>query len=440
MSDKTSQPTILVKKTDGTTVRMTFEQFKKYKEEKKSGIQAKEVGEDGRQSSKNKELKLADETKEEPSGPTELDRKPDIEKISNKKDDFELEHEFGEEVEILSIEDVVEETPKELKKKIEKNNNQLAEVSTPHELAVSAPVRDLFLDEAAALGKRIMDWDKEDHTSPLEEPLPEMGENKRQEGIVNHDVFVDKVLQASHVSFPQSLSSRAHSLIISWKKGVRNDHQFSTYAKKPVKTGGLGMEEAQVQKLLKTMQNNSGEDKRRPSKKEKILSSRMVSLTPIPKPPIQKSKMPGFGEADMGSISKLNRQMAQAKMSSQNILHDVTPPFKKEEEKKTTGPEQEMRDFTIVDFRRLSNDPKKSAEVLLEKFNGWKEESLLLFMEAKDAWNNSPLYRKYIDIIETSINQSTKVRETLLHQSAEQNSLREIEFLALVNMNKHLTT
>jgi len=311
-------------------------------------------------------------------------------------------------------------------------------VNTSRELTLSTPVRDIFLDEAAALGKRTMDWDKEDHVSPLEDSFPGMEEGGHV-GLDNHKDFVDKVLQSSGVFFPKSLSFRVRSLITSWKKGVRDDHQFSTGAKKSVETGGLGLEEAQVQKLLQAMYQNSAKERKVTRREGKSWRGKTDSVVQMSKPVLSKSNsdIENFVRPNARYTPKFNRQMTQTRVPSGTILHDVTP-FQKKEEKKTTGPEEEMRNFTIVDFRRLSDDPNRSAELLIQKFDGWKQESLILFLEALNAWHDSPLYREYIDTIESSLNQNMKVRETLLRHGAEQHSLRETEFLALVQLNKHL--
>lgn len=79
-------------------------------------------------------------------------------------------------------------------------------------------------------------------------------------------------------------------------------------------------------------------------------------------------------------------------------------PEKKEEPEETGGrmdlldPVEEIEETKMVDFRRLSEDPAKAAEKILQKIDLLKEDSILIKLKGIKAWQKSEVYQLYIDI------------------------------------------
>ena len=117
-----------------------------------------------------------------------------------------------------------------------------------------------------------------------------------------------------------------------------------------------------------------------------------------------------------------------------NIMHDVVV---EDQRRMTTGPEEEIQNFSIVDFRRLARDPNKAGDMLSAKFEGWREESFLLFMKTRKSWQNSPLHKTYIDFTTKALNLNTNIASLLQQDQAGQN-LNMGEYLALVGVNRRL--
>ena len=106
-------------------------------------------------------------------------------------------------------------------------------------------------------------------------------------------------------------------------------------------------------------------------------------------------------------------------------------------ESDAVGPIDEFRLFALKDFRRLASDPKVAADMMLAKFDVLKQDSYLLFMNAVDAWYQSPLYREYQQALFSSIKNDETLADSLAFQGGKA-GLSEAEVLALVKVNREI--
>jgi hypothetical protein len=98
------------------------------------------------------------------------------------------------------------------------------------------------------------------------------------------------------------------------------------------------------------------------------------------------------------------------------------------------GPVDEIRYFNLADFRRLSTDPVEAANRLKQKFINLRDESILLYFEAWDAWKSSPLFHDYLK----SVSESLSKRIPLARVAADKSRIQMSEINALVRMEKQL--
>lgn len=68
------------------------------------------------------------------------------------------------------------------------------------------------------------------------------------------------------------------------------------------------------------------------------------------------------------------------------------------------GPIEEIKFLRLIDLRRLASSPTEAANRLKQKFINLKEESILLFIEAAAAWRESPLYQGYLEMVDLAFN------------------------------------
>jgi hypothetical protein len=130
---------------------------------------------------------------------------------------------------------------------------------------------------------------------------------------------------------------------------------------------------------------------------------------------------------------KINNNIAgmikPKEMPARAMVQDITP-----SRPANLGPIEEIRYFTLTDFRRLSTNPSEAASRLLQKFTNLKDESYILFMNALEAWRLSPLFNDYIGASASALNLKKKVVENL----ADKDKIQMNEIKALIQMGKDL--
>ncbi len=142
-----------------------------------------------------------------------------------------------------------------------------------------------------------------------------------------------------------------------------------------------------------------------------------AAVLPKSRPPVPRSVMP-----------------APKPLAPKPVIQDIKPP---KVEKQTVGPVDELKNFTLEDFRRLGMNTADSAKKLREKFKYLEEDSYLVFMDGVEAWYNSPLYRQYQEVIAKSLNNKMPVSEILSGAMAA-TDLKPEEFKAILKLNDSL--
>ncbi|MBT3538796.1 hypothetical protein HOF40_04770 [Candidatus Parcubacteria bacterium] len=433
--DQTTQPTVLVKKADGTTERVPLDSFRKQKKEIKLEEKLVEM--------KQEEVPAFEEKLPEPveTSPRIDPPTPVVKSIVEPKVVKEpepiLKEKEKEKVNppeskplpkktlrpsyiLLSDDPKKEESKKDSGE--EKGGIFLPQKETPHELSTTTPVKNIFVDEAEAS----LEWDKDDHVSLLEEDMPEV-EDLKQRGAVHetHGDIATGVSSQDGVS--KELQPRLVSLVVSFRKGIRNDNQFLDYAIRNVEQGGLGMAEIEAKELLESTKKEN-----KPATEQKpIVLPRLIDF-PIATPKMQEQKSPVKNIQPLSNPVPRPRNIPKA--PSPLLKHDIVS---SKEVSRIQGPEDEAQNFTLVDLRRLSRDPAVAVDMLLTKFEGWKEESFLLYMKTRDAWHLSPLNNKYTSTTSQALREGVTVQD-VLDQDASPERMTIEEYNNIVLFNKNL--
>lgn len=98
------------------------------------------------------------------------------------------------------------------------------------------------------------------------------------------------------------------------------------------------------------------------------------------------------------------------------------------------GPIEELEQFTLTDFRRLSNNPLEAARELREKFKHIQEESIVLYLRALEVWQTSPLYLAYMEAVTQGLSEHRPLSAIL----SDKKRIQMAEIEALVAMEKEL--
>ena len=436
-----NQPTIPVKKSDGTTVRMTMDEFKLYKSNLKNNLA-------------NNDQSVVEKKEEKIENITPQIEEQTIQPISQSV----VESPEDEEEKLFDEADTI-------KLEIEKNeikvNHDLPVITTEQSLANTTPVKAIFVDEAIYKkaikpenqktinqqinkpikqennkikkqeNKILSEWGREDHRSLLEENDEDVKKHQNYSPLpVSNSSLVDKIISQLDFEVEANLQERLKSLILSRIKDIRDDDQIFDYAVRKVVAGGLGLGGEQAKLLVGVIKKSLGGNKLFNNSVIKKEEEKAVEVEPnIPKSVYQpqfQSKRDFLGKPTLQDviIPPKNIPISSADNSGS-------------EDKKTVGPIDELRTFDLKDWRRLSNNPVKSGEELLEKFWVLKKDSFVLFMEGSQAWRQSPLYKMYKDIIAVCVSQQKKVKDYLFEQD-KSNILTPDEFDELVKVNRNL--
>lgn len=337
------------------------------------------------------------------------------------------------------------------------------------ELATTTPVTNIFVDEAAAAAPFISDmpapepvmpipapnvpapkvrteaeWKSDDHASLLEsdvaeetKSLPAPAANSATD---NASAILAKVKEQFSPPIAKDLEGRFDSLVLSRIRDVRSVIDFEQYAKKTIAEGGLELEEDQVSLLLAIISaaQKIAAPATKPASTSKIESTPApvnptpapanegIRITPVMSPILAKPKTPFPLPKEEYSFSPPPKAQ-----NNKVSMQDVTPAPRKQ----TMGPVDEIQYFSLIDFRRLSPKTENAKEILKGKFQSLQEESYVLFLDARDAWHESPLFRLYQETVLNILENKNTLADGLAQKN---DGLSDPEFNAILEINHYL--
>lgn len=300
-------------------------------------------------------------------------------------------------------------------------------IATTTALSTTSPVKEVFVDQAKAAG---VEWSKDDHKSPIEEELTEddvLNKEDTKKLPDTHDEMVDPVLKRAKLLLDDALHARLRSLIISRIKEVRNDKKVKVYATTPVEQGGLGLDQSQAETLLKAIRD---EMHLQPSIGSQIIPTKKPDLA---KPLLVKQK----------KTRSYTPSPTPLTGNKKPILHDIRPAKGKEVPYRqvgggfeTMGPIDEIAKFSQVDLQRLGSEKLRVIDIMKNKFEVLKEESFLLFLDAVKAWLYSPLFLEYQKLIVTALNSKQTINQVI--QQGETNlTMNDVDIIIEINKIAH---
>lgn len=108
-------------------------------------------------------------------------------------------------------------------------------------------------------------------------------------------------------------------------------------------------------------------------------------------------------------------------------------------EAKALSPVEELRYFTLINFRRLDPDPTKAVEKIKEKLELLGKENYSKKIEGIEAWGESPLNRLYLAVFRRSLEEGKSLGAILERElEKDKNFLRPQELSAIIALNKSL--
>ena|GEM_PF-2551877 len=106
---------------------------------------------------------------------------------------------------------------------------------------------------------------------------------------------------------------------------------------------------------------------------------------------------------------------------------------------KLTGPVEELRAMTIVEFRRLSKDAKEATLKVRDQIDLVKDQGHEKYVAAVHAWKESEPSRLYLELSRTALEKGTPI-PAIITERARQNepTLTVAEFQAILSLNSGL--
>lgn len=311
---------------------------------------------------------------------------------------------------------------------------------------------------------------------------------------IDISLIAEKTMKDSNTSFgSQDLIDRFKSILATYIRGVRNKVDTKHTLTKPINSGGLEISEIYADNILSIADFNKKEAesslakalgsgvKNREEKsevKERIhggldLGARDIDydfskMTAAPKK-IQSAKediLHANQEKQKSARNiSLKKQDREEKISDNQekteILNlskketgtSINPPrikdiaqaggkVKMEDVKyvpKLTGPIDELREMDLINFRRLSSDPKGAANKINDKINFLEDESYSQRLAGIKAWRESPVNQMYLQAGKESIKGEGHIKDIIRVKNINNNNfLSEEEMEAIMELNRKL--
>ncbi|MBI2473204.1 hypothetical protein HYV70_01465 [Candidatus Uhrbacteria bacterium] len=281
------------------------------------------------------------------------------------------------------------------------------------------------------------------------------------------------------------LQDRCRTLIESRVREVRDAVQVRSQLERSIDKGGLGVSGRRLADLLERLEHHvevyqsllAKEQKQEQTqeqeavqmkkeekaqaleqhaqKEEQVLSKRYISLTgkmptervlPVA-PPMSRTSAAISAQHELlqheGKIdvAKVRAVVEQARDQRPVASQPIGRPTMQEVTfiKRLSGPLDELRALTLVDFRRLSRDPIQSAMKVKDKVDLMEEQGYDKKVEAVAAWRSSPVNQLYVQLTREAVLKGISVKDLLFQKREQkQETFSDEELNALMQLNADL--
>lgn len=281
--------------------------------------------------------------------------------------------------------------------------------------------------------KSSVSFGKEDAKSLLEDEMPAGGTKSKSEDRLAE---AKEIVQKSGLKFNTDTEKRLIGLVQLRLKDIRSEDEARDWMMMPENQMGIGLNKEQADKIFKLI----NERLKKPDVELNVPVLKRPLGTPTalakeyrePFPAVSTPNNPFIHApkniSSPGRVIESGDIMPKNNSQARPIMQDITPA-----KPMNLGPVDEIRFFTLTDFRRLSTNPEEAAARLKQKFINLKEESYLLFINALEAWRGSPLFIDYVNASVEALNAKSKLTERVKNEKI---SIDEIN--ALIKMEKDL--
>jgi hypothetical protein len=360
--------------------------------------------------------------------------------------------------------------------------------SLPEEETLSSSIKEVSeVEEFKEIEKEVESLKSEIPTPPVES--------------FTYNQIIQNTIEKLKLSFPDEiLENRFKNIALSYLKDVRDEIETKEVLKRPIKIGGMELDEVKVEEIIKILKEYKPKIKpeievsfKKPAlaegltkpeelvvkKEEIILKTEVPPSPPIPQiqeikkfeevslpveeevkieiPKEEKVEELPIKEEDKEHVIKPEEIITE---SEREIVREEIPEEKqkeetivfyrssKEESKPTTEeikvkpriytPIDELRFMTLEDWRRYPSS-KDAMNRVIEKIDLLAEESILKKAEGISAWKESEVNKLYLEIGIEAMEKGKPVEEVIKERLKENKPTLTIEeFLTIAELNQKL--
>ncbi|MBU0546128.1 hypothetical protein KKA13_02640 [Patescibacteria group bacterium] len=224
----------------------------------------------------------------------------------------------------------------------------------------------------------------------------------------SHGNQVDEIIKKLGFNVPADYLNRLRSLIQLRLKEVRDETQTRETAMRVYTEGGLQLSKEQAKKLVEAC------------RMEKPTVMKGIASSPV---------APRNDKGGIVSSPALRAPRNDTGMSPPKpIIRDVVA------KPANMGPVDEIRYLSLTDFRRLASDPSEASHRLRQKFIALKDESYLMYLDALRAWHESPLFASYMDAVHSAVVKKMGLEADLTDKS----KIQMPEITAIISIERDL--
>ncbi|OGH87603.1 MAG: hypothetical protein A3J93_03705 [Candidatus Magasanikbacteria bacterium RIFOXYC2_FULL_42_28] len=239
---------------------------------------------------------------------------------------------------------------------------------------------------------------------------------------------VDTVIKKLSFSVASNFFNRLRSAIQLRLKDVRGEKETRATVLRSIKDGGLGLTETQANELEQVCATVGNLLARPPAKsKTDLMVEDQILPQTFHKMPVPAKMAPHNAFVHEEFLKKEEKFKISPVAVSRPAMKDVVAAAA------PVGPVEEIKFFTLTDFRRLAQDPNQATKRLAQKFINLREESVLLFWQALDAWKQSPLFADYVGVLNRVF-----IGKVASDQQKTSDQITDVEIKALIAMEKDL--
>jgi len=243
--------------------------------------------------------------------------------------------------------------------------------------------------------------------------------------------IVERLIENNNLNFVADLEKRFASIVLSFLKHTREKLDVLAIFKTPVSRSGLGLDELAAKNLLSTLI----------AIREKIEEAQGIILDDILQEDKKIETKQVLSNLDPRQKIEFNQKPQSIpfveRVNNSNKLKMSDIGTKKM--RQVISPVEELREITLIIFRRLSDNPIEAAQRIINKIYSFEKESLIKRAMAVKYWRQSEVYKLYLEVGRSSMEKNIPVEKIIENKIlANEKTLTNEEFKAISDLNKKI--